>query len=404
MRVEHLSLTNFRNYAHLELTVPDARIVLLGENAQGKTSLLEAFYYLATARSPYTVRDRQLIHWRTEDDLVPFARVAADITTNEHPFTHIEITILLDKTSGAARFSKTIKVNGVEQRVMNIVGMLNVVLFLPQDLRLIEGSPSDRRRYMDDTLSQMDAAYLDALNTYDRVLPQRNALLRNIASGRATRKELAYLDEQLIASGAVVIAGRQRFLRELEYHAQQVHADLTDKAETLTLQYVPSFTPAAEEGGQMSFDMLGLDLHRQLSPDEIAPQFTEHLDGEVEESIQRGYTLSGPHRDELRMKINGRDVSDFGSRGQARTTVMALKLAELAWMTERIGEPPILLLDEVIAELDARRRAFLLDRLDERTQTLMTTTEPEIFTGPFLKEAHIWKVEAGQIDPVDALP
>jgi len=314
MHVEQLSLTNFRNYAHLELAVSPTTIVLHGANAQGKTSLLEAFYYLATARSPYTAVDRQLIHWRTEDDLVPFARVAADITTQANPFTRVEITIMMDKTSGSARFKKNIKINGVDSRVMDIVGLLNVVLFLPQDLRLIEGGPSDRRRYMDDTLSQLDASYLEALSTYDKILPQRNALLRNIGSGRASRKELAYWDEQLVAAGAVVVAGRQGFLRELEHHAQRVHADLTERRETLTLQYQPSFAPTAEADGQLSFDMLGLDLHRQLTPDDIAPQFDARLKAELNESINRGYTLSGPHRDELRMQINGRDVGLYGSR------------------------------------------------------------------------------------------
>jgi DNA replication and repair protein RecF len=148
--------------------------------------------------------------------------------------------------------------------------------------------------------------------------------------------------------------------------------------------------------------MLGLDLHRQLSPDDIAPQFAARLEAELTESINRGYTLSGPHRDELRMQINGRDVGLYGSRGQARTTVMALKLAELAWMAERVGEQPVLLLDEVIAELDSTRRADLLARLDPNTQTLMTTTEPDIFTDDFLAGARVWQVTAGQITSVEA--
>ena len=196
----------------------------------------------------------------------------------------------------------------------------------------------------------------------------------------------------------MIIAGRQKFLRELEYHAQQVHADLTNKGETLTLQYQPSFSPTANNDGQLSFDMLGLDLHRELTPDQIAPQFADQLTNEQDESIQRGVTLSGPHRDELRMNINGRDVGLYGSRGQARTTVMALKLAELSWMTAGIGERPLLLLDEVIAELDSKRRAYLLDRLDATAQTVLTTTEPDIFTVDFLSQAAVWQVNAGQIE------
>ena len=400
MRVERLSLTNFRNYARLELNVPDGTVLLVGENAQGKTSLLEAFYYLATARSPYTTIDRQLIHWRTTDDLQAFARIEADVSTTQHPFATLAITLTVDNSGGQPRYSKTIQLNGVNQRVMDIVGVLNVVMFLPQDLRLIEGSPSDRRRYIDDTLSQVDAAYLEALDTYSKALPQRNALLRTLGGGRGSRKELVFWDEQIVEAGATIIAGRQRFLRELEEEAQRVHADLTNRAETLTLIYQPSFTPTAKNDGQQSFDMFGLDLHRDLEPEQITAQFAAQLAREQDESVARGVTLSGPHRDELRMEINGRDVGLYGSRGQSRTTVMALKLAELAWMTERIGQRPILLLDEVVAELDARRRAYLLERLESgASQTLMTTTEPDIFTRDFLDKATLWRVTAGQIDP-----
>ena len=148
----------------------------------------------------------------------------------------------------------------------------------------------------------------------------------------------------------------------------------------------------------MSFDMLGLDLHRELTPDQIAPQFAEQLKAEQRDSIQRGVTLCGPHRDELRLFINERDIGLYGSRGQARTAVMAFKLAELEWMRQRIGEWPILLLDEVIAELDAQRRAYLLERINGATQTLTTTTELDIFTTEFIQRATIWQVKEGQID------
>ena len=245
---------------------------------------------------------------------------------------------------------------------------------------MIEGSPADRRRFMDDTLSQVNQGYLEALDTYEKVLPQRNALLRRISENQAAPHELDYWDSQLVQTGAVIIAGRQRFLRELEAGAQQAHHDLTGKQETLTLEYQPSFTPTAGNDGQMSFNMIGLDLHRELTPEQIAPQFAEQLESEREELIKRGMTLSGPHRDELRLNINGHDTGLYGSRGQARTVVMALKLAELEWMKARIDEWPLLLLDEVIAELDASRRAYLLERLDGASQTLMTTTELDIFT------------------------
>lgn len=399
MRIEHLSLTNFRNYARLEQSLDPGTTVLHGSNAQGKTSLLEAIYYLATSRSPYTTSDRQLIHWRAEEDPIPFARMAADLCTRRSPLDRLEMTLMLERGEGGVRFKKVIRLNGVDKRVMDLVGLLNVILFLPRDLALVEGSPSDRRRFMNDTLAQVDRDYLLALNTYEKILPQRNALLRRIGDRGASATELDYWDEKLISAGSVLMAGRQRFLRELEVGAQRVHLDLTGRAETLTLHYQPSFTPTAGGDGQLSFDALGLDLHRQLTPGQIAPQFADRLAAEQRESIRRGATLSGPHRDELRLHINGRDTGLYGSRGQARTAVMALKLAELEWMTAHIGEPPLLLLDEVIAELDAQRRAFLLDRLDGHAQTLMTTTERDIFTPEFLARSSVLHIVAGQIAP-----
>jgi DNA replication and repair protein RecF len=376
-------------------------VVLHGANAQGKTSLLEAIYYLATAKSPYTASDRQLINWRVEDEPLPFARISGEVASNKRPLTRLEITLLIERTpEGGSRLRKVIKVNGVEKRVMDIVGLVNVVLFLPQDLTLVEGSPSDRRRFVDDTLGQVEGAYLEAVDEYEKVLPQRNALLRRIAERRGSPRELEFWDEKLVKAGSVIIAERQRFLRELQALAQQAQYELTGNREMLTLRYQPSFLPTFAGDGQMSFDMLGLDLHRELTPDQIAPQFAEQLKAEQHESIQRGATLCGPHRDELRLFINERDIGLYGSRGQARTAVMAFKLAELEWMRQRIGEWPILLLDEVVAELDAQRRAYLLERIDGATQTLTTTTELDIFTEEFLQRATIWQVKEGQIDPV----
>ena len=201
MHIEHLSLTNFRNYARLEIGLPTTPVVLHGANAQGKTSLLEAIYYLATSRSPYTNSDRQLIHWRAEEEPIPFARMAAEIHTRQNPLNRLEMTLMMDNSSGVSRFKKTIRLNGVDKRVMDVVGLVNVVLFLPQDLMLIEGSPTDRRRFMDNTLGQVDKDYLEALETYEKILPQRNALLRRIAEGQSRPEELAYWDE-LMASQA----------------------------------------------------------------------------------------------------------------------------------------------------------------------------------------------------------
>lgn len=399
MHIDHLSLQNFRNYARLELSLPHQPLVLYGDNAQGKTSLLESLAYLATARSPYTTTDRQLIHWRMETETLPYARLAADIMTNG-VYNRLEITLMLENNGEvASRFKKVIKLNGVDKRVMDIIGLVTVVLFLPQDLSLVEGSPNERRRFMNDTLSQIDREYYSALDNYEKLLPQRNALLKRIADKKAKIGELAYWDEQIATFGATLIAGRQQFLRELEYLAQRAHADLTGGKETLTLVYQPSFLPTAEDHGQQAFDILGLDLHRQLSASDIAPQFIQQLGREQRDSIDRGVTLSGPHRDELRLFINGRDAGLYGSRGQARTAILALKLAQLDWMKARTGDYPLLLLDEVVAELDSKRRAYLLGRINDQCQTLLTTTELDTFSSEFLSRSQILQVENGQIAP-----
>ncbi|NDJ78193.1 MAG: DNA replication/repair protein RecF [Chloroflexi bacterium] len=402
MHIEYLSLQNFRNYARLEITLPTGPILLHGANAQGKTSLLEAIYYLATSRSPYTTTDRQLINWNIERDILSFARIGAEVVSAGQILNRIEITLLQESDGlNGARLQKTIRVNGVSRRVMDLIGMVNVVMFLPQDLALVEGPPAERRRYMNITLCQTDGEYCRALSAFDKTLTQRNALLRRIAEGEASSGELAYWDEQLTTSGAVLIAGRQRLLRELEVKARRVHDDLSGGDEDLRLEYRPGFLPTPDNSGQLSFDVLGLDLNRLIDADEIAEQYRAALVESQGEEIARGMTLLGPQRDELRLQVNERDLGLYGSRGQARTAVMSLKLAELEWMRDAVGEWPLLLLDEVIAELDARRRAYLLDRIGQASQVLLTTTEPDIFTPAFLANSTRWHIQQGQIVTVE---
>ena len=399
MRIDHLSLHNFRNYARLEISLPPGPILLHGANAQGKTSLLEAVYYLATARSPYATSDRQLINWNADRDLLSYARIGAEVVSANQTLNRVEITIT--QIPDGERLNKEIRVNGVSRRVMDLVGQVNVVMFLPQDLALIEGPPAERRRYLNVTLCQTDPDYCRALATFEKVLSQRNALLKRIADGEASPDQLEFWNDELTTSGAVLVAGRQRLLRELEVRARKAHDDLSGSAEDLELHYQPGFVATANNTGQLSFNALGLDLNRQLSADEIAGQFSARLEDLRGEEIARGMTLIGPQRDELRLTVNGRDLGLYGSRGQARTAVMALKLAELEWMRDTIGEWPVLLLDEVVAELDANRRAYLLDRIDGASQALLTTTEPEIFTPEFLRKAARWQIRQGQIVAAD---
>lgn len=407
MRISHLSLTNFRNYARLEMSFPAGVIALFGDNAQGKTSLLEAVYYLATSRSPYTTSDRQLINWLAEDDPLSFARLVAEVQTKEG-LKRVEVTLLNESNGRSSRLKKEIRVNGISRRVMDLLGQIRVVLFLPQDMSLVEGSPSERRRYLNVTLCQTDSTYCHALSQYDKVLRQRNALLKQLQEQgqrgqRPDASQLAYWDEQLSTAGAAIVAGRYKLVRELERRAQKVHADLSGEGEHLRLRYEPGFDATPAPQGQMSFDVkdLGASALPALPAPEIAQLFRDELVQRRGEEIKRGLTTIGPQRDEIRFLVNGRDLGLYGSRGQGRTAVLALKLAELNWMKDVTGESPILLLDEVAAELDPHRRAYLLSRIAGVEQVIVTTAEPDLMNEAFMREAAQWRVQAGTIQAVN---
>jgi DNA replication and repair protein RecF len=401
MYITHLSLTNFRNYARLELGIPRGPIVLHGHNAQGKTSLLEAIYYLVAAQSPHASTDRQVIHWLADEDPLPYARIIAEVVDGSQT-KRIEITLLKEPiNSGNVRLRKEIRVNGLPRRVMDLLGEVNVVVFLPQDMALVEGSPSGRRRYLDATLCQTNTDYCRSLAQYTKVLSQRNALLKQLQERRAygASDQLVFWDQKLAAHGGVVVAARSRLVRELERHAQSIHHVLTGQDEHLRLHYHPSFDPASHPEGQMAFPVgeMGASALPELPHDEVAGRFLAALRATHRDHIARGMTTLGPHRDELRFVVNGRDLGHYGSRGQGRTAVLSLKLAELNWMHSVLGRWPILLLDEVAAELDPRRRAFLLEHVDSVEQSLLTTADPELFGSGFLEGATVWHVEAGQI-------
>lgn len=309
-----------------------------------------------------------------------------------------------ERNGQAMRLKKQIRINGLPRRVMDLLGQIRVVLFLPQDLALVEGAPSGRRRYLNVTLCQTDPTYCQALGEYDKVLAQRNALLKQFQEqqqrgARVDVSQLEFWDEKLAMYGAALIAGRYHLVRELEQRAQRIHRDLSGAGEHLRLRYEPGFDAAAPPQGQMSFDAgdLGPSALPQLPQREIAARFLETLQAHVRDDITRGMTTLGPQRDEMRFLVNGRDLGLYGSRGQDRTAVLALKLAELAWMQEQTGEPPILLLDEVAAELDPQRRSYLLGRIRDVMQVLVTTAEPGLLDDSFLANAARWRVQAGTI-------
>ncbi len=402
MRLKHLSLTNFRNYLRLELDLPPRITLLQGGNAQGKTNLLEAIYYLSAATSPHAEADRQLINWRAWEEDLPFARLTTDIEGG--PLRRLEIT-LLPSPQGSLR--KEIKINGVKRRVADLLGLLKVVIFLPDDVGLIAGSPSPRRRYLNALISQVDRGYPRALQGYERVLVQRNHLLRRLRE-RADFGQLEFWDERLVERGSQLIAARLRAVSALNDLAQEIHLQLTGGEENLRLFYKSSLP--LEEGTrspyQLPLDMLHHPASRMLQPQlaaqEIANLFHQRLGERRRQEIERGLTLVGPHRDDLRFFIGGMDLTIYGSRGQQRTCALSLKLAQVGLVRSQTGERPILLLDDVMSELDPARREYLLASIGGEEQVIITATELAPFPPDFLKKATLFRIVEGRVEPSSA--
>ena len=400
MVIRHLSLTNFRLYSRLEASLPRGPLILVGANAQGKTSLLEALYYLGTGQSHHATSDRQLINFLAlSSEPLPFAKIVAEAASqSDSAPKRLEIRLVLDPTqTGDGRLRKEVLVNGVKRRLSDLAGQVNVVLFLPQDLTIVEGSPSDRRRYIDLALSQVDPTYAFALTEYAKVLAQRNALLKQLQERGGADAQLEFWDERLGEHGALIFTARAAALQELEGLASAIHRDLTRGADGLRLAYHPAYDPAAAPDGQLGLP-LDVPVHRMgISAAEAQAGLIEKLRGSRAEEIGRGMTLTGPHRDEIRFLAGGIDLGTYGSRGQARTAVLALKLAEVDWMRAKTGEWPVLLLDEVLAELDVSRRGELLARLGQAEQVVMTTTDLGLFPPAFVERATVWEVTNGRI-------
>ena len=402
MHISQLSLTNFRIYRHLETTLPIGHLILVGSNAQGKTSLLEAVHYLAGAHSPHKGSHRQLIHWlAVQEDSQPYLRICADVVFKNET-RKVDIRLQIDKSNieREPRLTKHVLVDGLKIKVSSLSGVVNVVMFLPQNMVLVEGSPRDRRSYLDTTISQVDSVYARAVRDYAKVLIQRNALLKKLQERKDNMlEELEFWDEHLCVKGSIVVARRARALSEIQDYATKIHEELTTESEHLQLKYYPSYDFNQNRGDQLS---LGLDISSAdstVSEDDLAAGMRENIVRLRSEEKRRGMTLVGPHRDDFRFEVSGVDLSMFGSRGQARTGVLALKFAEMEWMRDRSGEWPILLLDEVLAELDPQRRRDMLQRVNEAEQVIMTTTDLSMIPERSRAQACIWNVSKGTLDP-----
>lgn len=357
MIIRHMQLHNFRNYHALDFTPYRALSVFLGDNAQGKTNLLEAVFFCAMGRSHRTAKDAEMILFGAD-----CARINLEIQKSNY----------VDKIEIIIGQRKQIKINGKGiNKIGDLLGALQVVSFSPEDMRLVKDTPAQRRRFMDMELSQMGGGYFNALQRYNRALMQRNALLRE---GNVNNKILRSFDKPLCEAAATVVWRRVLFLEQLRKIVKMTHFALSGEREKLEIQYLACANGDDEE--------------------KIQSNLMESLENSRDMDIRRATTCVGPHRDDIQLLLNGRDARAFASQGQQRTAALALKLSEIELMEKETGEKPILLLDDVMSELDEKRGEQLLD-FARNLQTFLTATH---LHGGAIQDAAVYSVENGRLD------
>jgi DNA replication and repair protein RecF len=382
MYLKTLRLRSFRNYVDRQIEFTARKTILVGNNAQGKSNLLEAIELLASLKSHRTSRDRELV--------LETASAGQITATVERAYGTSELGIILRKQG-----RRTVALNKETlRRQLDFLGILNAVQFSSLDLDLVRGSPDSRRNWLDGLLIQLEPIYASILQQYNQVLRQRNALLKKIRTIRQQTPEaieeslrnyepqLRLWDEQLAAAGSRVTRRRARVIARLTPIAQYWHKRISGETEQLEINYLPNVPWTDDEPNKVQQAFLSKIEQRR-----IAEQF-------------QGKTVVGIHRDEIEFIINQTPARYYGSQGQQRTLVLALKLAELKLIEEIVGEPPLLLLDDVLAELDPNRQKQLLEVIGDRFQTIITTTHIDSFYHDWTKDSQILVVEAGEISEV----
>ena len=365
MFVEQLQLRDFRNYDALTLALDAGINIFLGANAQGKTNIIEAVYFASLGHSHRTRTAQELIRWQQPSGSIQLQFQRAGVSQ----------ALAFQFVRGKRR---RILLNGEPVRPKELVGHFNTVLFAPEDLYLIKGAPGERRRFLDGEISQASPAYYHELAQYNHLLQQRNTLLRKIRDHQAGASMLDLWDPQLIASGVKIIRKRQAAVQKFNMLANLMQRRISGNVENLQVGYVIHGWPVG------------------TSTNELESWYNKELAKKRELDILRGTTSRGPHRDDLALTVNGIDLRTYGSQGQQRTGVLALKLAELEFLRSETGEYPVLLLDDVMSELDADRRQRLLAFIcREHIQTLITATDGAYFPadGPGV----FYQVQAGKV-------
>ena len=358
MRILRLQLRNHRNYAQLDLSPGPGLNIFIGANGQGKTNLLEAVAMLALSSSPRAHREVELV-----GPVTPASRIEALVETAGRT-VNVAISLAVE----ADRARRVVEVDGNRRRAFDLPGHFRVTLFWPDDLGLVKAGPELRRRFLNQMLVQIEPGYARALSGLRRVLEQRNSLLKRMAAGEGGDDVLDAWDRELVQIGGEIVAARARAVTEIEPEAARCHAEI---------------------GGGERFE-----IHYEGPP----ADFEEAVHNSRAEDLRRGVTSVGPHRDDVRLILGGRDARSYASQGQQRTAVVSLKLAEAALIAKRTGERPVLLLDDVLSELDGERRAALLGEVAEGGQVIITSVEAGPFPPELMSNAMVWTVDHGRIE------
>ncbi len=371
MYIDTIYLTNFRNYEQLEFKPSKGLNILVGSNAQGKSAILEALYLLVTSKSHRTSRDVDMIRIGDIN-----ARACVEITRSERTDAVLEIIL-------SRQEKKIVKINKVKPpKIGDIIGQLNAVIFSNSDIDMVRGEPSLRRRFLNLEIAQIHPQYIYALGRYKRVLDQRNNLLKEIKQGMAKSSDLEMWDSQLCQYGSSVILRRAKFIDFLAAAAARIYASLTDKSEDFKITYKPN-----------------IDCSVSDTENEIESAYARKLASRRESDIFRGTTSSGPHRDDILLSIDNLPAKEFASQGQQRSAAIAMKLAEIELIEESAQESPVVLLDDVMAELDETRRACILEIMLGKCQTFITTTSLDDIRGVVTSSA-IFEVKSGKVTSI----
>jgi len=369
MPIRSLSLDGFRSYARLGIEFGDGPHVVVGRNAAGKTNLVESLVMLSTGRSHRSSTDSEVVRWGSD-----FARATA-VVVNAGRQEEVEVVVHARGSSAGAR--KRIRVNGVNRRASALPPVLRSVLFAPEDMLLIVGSPSLRRALLDGIVVQREPTAMAVMSTYQRTLTQRNSLLRRIREEQASADELSYWTGLIAEHGARILDWRREALEAMAAPLAAAHREIAPDEPALTLRYVSNVQPSSNESHE----------------DALLRRLRETADKE----IWNGATLVGPHRDDVAFISGDRPLTEFASRGQQRTAILALKLAELDVLAALDGRPPLLLLDDVFSELDPERRAHLVRRIGDLPQAIVTTTTTDDLDPALVAASTVWSVEPGYV-------